>query len=704
MNLPEILAPAGSPEALTAAIRGGADAVYLGAVSFNARRNAHNFDAAALCEAAALCHSRGVKLYLTLNILIRQDEIPDAVRLAEQACQLGLDALIIQDVGLAARIRAAAPEMPLHASTQLSCHTPAGVRELRDMGFSRVVLAREMSRDEIAACAGQGVELEVFVHGALCMSVSGQCYLSAVLGGRSGNRGLCAQPCRLPFTAVRSKADSDERALSLRDLSLYEFVGDMAEIGVSSLKIEGRMKRPEYVAAASRCFSMARDALFSPGQKGADSELLSDLQSVFSRSGFTNGYYTARRDSSMFGARTYEDVTAAAPVLKRLARLYDKEVPRVPVSLTFTMKTGEPASLTARDREGNAVTVTGDMPERAVRLPLDGSRAKAQLEKTGGTPFIASAVCDIEDGLTLPLSAVNALRRQTLDRMEDLRGRAVAVPFEPGNSLPEPDVEGLHVLKNRGKMRIAARFSDVRQIPQDSIIDGVDLIIVPLDTPAELLYELSKRHELCVEIPRGLFGAERRTARLLSRAAGAGIGAALCGNIGAIPLAREAGLSSVAGFGMNITNRHALDALALRGVSAAVLSQELSLSQTRFAKGSPLPCGIIAYGRQPLMLMRNCPGSNAYGAKSCREHGGCGLTDRRGVRFPLVCAGGCFDLLNSVPLWLADRLDELPPLDFLLLHFTDETPEQAARIISAYRNGGEPPEEFTRGLYKRGVE
>ena len=367
-----------APEALTAAIRGGADAVYLGAVSFNARRNAHNFDAAALCEAAALCHSRGVKLYLTLNTLIRQDEIPDAVRLAEQACQLGLDALIIQDVGLAARIRAAAPEMPLHASTQLSCHTPAGVRELRDMGFSRVVLAREMSRDEIAACAGQGVELEVFVHGALCMSVSGQCYLSAVLGGRSGNRGLCAQPCRLPFTAVRSKADSDERALSLRDLSLYEFVGDMAEIGVSSLKIEGRMKRPEYVAAASRCFSMARDALFSPGQKGADSELLSDLQSVFSRSGFTNGYYTARRDSSMFGARTYEDVTAAAPVLKRLARLYDKEVPRVPVSLTFTMKTGEPPDRTGSGERRHGY---GDMPERAVRLPLDGSRAKRSLKK-----------------------------------------------------------------------------------------------------------------------------------------------------------------------------------------------------------------------------------------------------------------------------------------------------------------------------------
>jgi putative protease len=693
----EILAPAGSPEALTAAIRGGADAVYLGAGSFNARRNAHNFDAAALREAAALCHSHGVKLYLTLNTLIRQDELSAALALAEQACLIGLDALIIQDTGLAAKIRAAAPQMPLHASTQLSCHTPAGVRALHEMGFSRVVLAREMSRDEIAACAGLGAELEVFVHGALCMSVSGQCYLSAMLGGRSGNRGLCAQPCRLPFT-VKQNGDADDRALSLRDLSLYDYVSDMASRGVCSLKIEGRMKRPEYVAAAARCFSEARDALYSGGN-GADPALLEDLQSVFSRSGFTSGYYTARRDSAMFGSRTREDVTAAAPALGRLARLYDKEVPRVPVGLTFTMRAGASVSLTAADGNGNVVTVTGDAPQTAVKLPLDAQRATAQLAKTGGTPFTAAVTCRLEDGLTLPLSSLNALRREALDKLSEQRGKTAPVPFDSAQEPPKVEAKPLALLNRSEKPRIAARFANAGQVPENA---DADLVIVPLDTPLDTLSQLMNKYALGVEIPRGLFGTEQSTARKLAAAADAGIKIALCGSIGAIPLTRDAGLIPVAGFGMNLTNRHALDAMISQGVSAAVLSQELTFSQMRFAAECKIPCGIIAYGRQPLMLMRNCPGKLESGCKACGGKGG--LTDRRGTRFPLACAGGCAELLNSVPLWLADKLPELPPLDFLLLHFTDETPEQATGIISAYRTGGAPPKEFTRGLYKRGVE
>ena len=238
---PEILAPAGSSEALEAAVRCGADAVYLGAGRFNARRNAQNFSTAALREAVETCHARNVRVHLALNTLVRQEELPDAMAAAEEACALGVDALIIQDMGLARRIRAAAPSMPLHASTQLSCHTPAGVEELRDCGFTRVVLAREMSREEIAACAGRGWELEVFVHGALCMCVSGQCYLSAMLGGRSGNRGLCAQPCRLPFAPAEAGRAGDAAALSLKDLSLPGAVGELADAGVCSLKIEGRM-------------------------------------------------------------------------------------------------------------------------------------------------------------------------------------------------------------------------------------------------------------------------------------------------------------------------------------------------------------------------------------------------------------------------------------------------------------------------------
>ena len=712
---PEILAPAGSMQALTAAVRCGADAVYLGGGGFNARRNAQNFDAASLREAAAFCHARGVKVHFTLNTLVRQDELPAALALAEEACAMGADALIVQDLGLARAVRAAAPDMPLHASTQLSCHTPAGVRELAALGFSRVVLAREMSREEIAACAGQGAELEIFVHGALCMCVSGQCLLSAMLGGRSGNRGLCAQPCRLPFAAGRSGSAGgerlprpDEAALSLRDLSLREHVKELASLGVCSLKIEGRMKRPEYVAAATAAVAAARDG--RPEEETR--QLIEDLQSVFSRSGFTDGYYTGRRGKPMFGVRRKEDVTAAAPVLGRLGRLYEKEAPRVPVTLSLTMRRGEPLRLTAADREGHAVQAAGPTPEPALRRPLDAERAAAQLSKTGGTPFSAAVSCTVEEGLTAPAAVLNALRREALDSLLVLRAAPVPVPFDPARLPPDRPAGCAHPPlpscpshpPQPTRPALAARFADRRQVPADP---EADALIFPLHTGEEALRFWSARLPVGVELPRGLFGREEQAAALCRQAAAAGARFALCGNIGALELAREAGLAPAAGFGMNLFNAGSLQVMAQRGVRAAVLSQELTFRQMDFAARSPIPVGILAYGRQPLMLMRCCPCRAGPGCAGCGGRGA--LTDRKGVRFPVACEGapgadGCAELLNSAPLYLADRLEELPALDFLLLHFTDETPEQAAAVLRAYRDGGKPPAAFTRGLYRRGVE
>lgn len=699
----EILSPAGSMQALTAAVRCGADAVYLGGGGFNARRNAHNFDAVSLREAVAFCHARGVKVHFTLNTLIRQDELPAALALAEEVCALGVDALIVQDLGLARAVHAAAPGMPLHASTQLSCHTPAGVRELAALGFSRVVLAREMSKEEIAACANQGAELEIFVHGALCMCVSGQCGLSAMLGGRSGNRGLCAQPCRLPFAPSGRDAAGRERlprpgeaALSLRDLSLREHVGELAALGVCSLKIEGRMKRPEYVAAATAATVAARDGL-ADGENGSIAE---DLQSVFSRSGFTDGYYTARRGAAMFGVRRKEDVTAAAPVLGRLSRLYKKETPRVPVSLVLTMRSGRPMQLIAEDGEGRRVAVSGPPPEPAVNRPLDPERAAAQLSKTGGTPFSAAVSCELEEGLTVPASALNALRREALDKLLALREAPTPVPFDRGRIPAEPASRRPFP----PRPALVARFAGAGQIPADC---GADALLLPLNTAEENLRFWSGRAVVGVEIPRGLFGREDAVSALCRAAADAGARFALCGNIGALEPARRAGLAPVAGFGMNLFNAGSLRTLAETGVRAAVLSQELTFPQMDFAAHSPVPVGILAYGRQPLMLMRNCPYQASAGCAKCGGHGS--LTDRKGVRFPVACEGGpgahgCAELLNSTPLYLADRLDELPRLDFLLLHFTDETPEQAASVLRDYREGGTPPPTFTRGLYRRGVE
>ena len=708
---PEVLAPVGSPEALTAALRCGADAVYLGGSRFNARENASHFSGDALGEAAEACHVRGARLYLTLNTLLRQEELTPALELAEQACAQGVDALIVQDLGLARRLRAVVPGLPLHASTQLSCHTPAGVRELRGLGFTRVVLAREMSREEIAACAGQGCELEVFVHGALCMCVSGQCLLSAALGGRSGNRGMCAQPCRLPFRADRDgsgvlpgEGDAD---LSLKDLSLRRYVNELAAMGVASLKIEGRMKRPEYVAAAVSTYAAA------VRQENTVS-LEHDLQAVFSRSGFTDGYYTSQRGGAMFGFRRREDVQAAAPVLGRLAGLYHKETPRVPVALSLMVEAGQPCRLTVRDKEGRAAVVEGPIPEPALRAPLTAEKAEGALSKTGGTPYIAEAVeSAVGDDLSLPLSALNALRREALDQLTQARCRRTSPPFDR-EALPPVSacVPYLPLKREAGRpYHLAARCRTAAQA-EAVLAEKPSLLIVPLSLPEEELHHLVKAGPVAVELPRGLFGREEEWRRRLETAFRAGIRAALCGNIGALTLVREAGMTPLGGFGLNVTNRETAEGYASRGLGALTLSPELSFRQIqRLSLPLSLPAGLLIYGRQPLMLTRNCPvqaaaqrAGEAAPCPSCKGNGR--LIDRKGVAFPVMCEdgpGSCAELLNSRPLYWADRLDELPPADFLLLHFTTETPEEASALLRRHREGSPPPDSFTRGLYRRGV-
>ncbi len=687
--LPEVLAPVGSPECLTAAVRCGAAAVYLGVEGFNARRSAHNFTTDSLKEAVAFCRARGVKVYLTLNTLIREDEMDKAVDTAVNAARCGVDALILQDVGLARRLSAVMPDMPLHASTQLSCHTPEGVKFLRDAGFCRVVLAREMTKAEMAACADLGVELEVFVHGALCMSVSGQCYFSAMLGGRSGNRGACAQTCRLPFepTGERPRpCPPDKAALSLKDNCLIEYVKELADLGIASLKIEGRMKRPEYVAAATAVYAGAvRGEIPSPAE-------LERLRSVFSRSRFTDGYYADRRGGEMFGVRRHEDVTAAAPVLKELARLYDKEVPLVEVDMTFSLTEAE-SVLTVTDGV-HLATAVGQGGEPALNRPLDKSRVREQLSKTGGTPYRANTVSvALDQGLTLPMAVLNGLRREAIEKLTVKRKH-----FTPINCDNGAVSEKLPVFAP-GNTRIVARLQNAAQYSEKL---GADMVILPLSTPTETLSAIAKQTVVGVEIPRGMFGQEDTIRRRLAAAKKAGAKLVLCGNVGALPLAKEAGLVPMGGFGLNLTNREALSFYAERGLKMATLSMELTVGQMKRLIPAPLPLGVMVYGHQPLMLTRNCPRKCAAG--SCKGCAGQGITDRTGTAFPVVCESGCSEVLNSVPLWWGDKLTELPAVDFHLYHFTVEDAARCAAVIAAYTGGGKPPAAITRGLYKRGVE
>jgi len=684
---PEILAPAGSADALKAAVRCGAAAVYLGTDAFNARQHAENFAGDALKEAVAYCHIHGVQVHLTLNTLIRENEFEEAKAVAVRAQEYGVDALILQDVGLARVLHTLLPDMPLHASTQLSCHTPDGVRFLRDQGFSRVVLSREMSLEEIKTCANLGCELEVFVHGALCMCVSGQCYLSAAIGGRSGNRGVCAQPCRLPFSAKDTDNRTDGFALSLKDLSLTQYIPALFEAGVTSFKIEGRMKRPEYVAAAVTVCRAAAEG------KTVSDELQQQLQAVFSRSGFTDGYYTGKRGTAMFGTRRQEDVVAAPPALKALAKLYEKELQTVPVTMHLTAAVGVPTTLTVSDTDGHTVTVEGATAEIAITTPTTAEKAIASLCKTGGTPYLATATADIGDNAMLPASLLNGLRREALVALDAARA---VFPERRIENAPPTTVKNIDFTPKRVlRLQNAAQYSD--RLCEETVV-------LPLSTPKDILAHIAEQHKgLCgIEIPRGVFSGTASIRQKLHSAKQTGIRFVLCNNVNGIEAAKEAGLPILGGFGCNVTNAEAAAFYAGNGFAGLTLSPELSFPQMQFAKKSIIPCGVLIYGRLPLMLTRNCPRSAAGG--SCNTCKGEYLVDRRHTSFPLVCENGCTELLNSVPTYWGDRPNEVPDWVFPLYHFTIETAQEVATILELHDTEKAPPFPITRGMYRKGVE
>lgn len=685
----EVLSPAGSWESLKAAAAAGADAVYFGAGDFNARRNAANFKEEEISEAVAFCHERGIKVHFTFNTLIFDNEISKALRLVDIICKAGVDAVIIQDLGLVRLIKQAAPDLPLHASTQLSAHNLAGVNELANMGFSRVVLARELSLKEIEHIAEHStVELEVFVHGALCMSVSGQCYMSSFFGGkRSGNRGLCAQPCRLPFAVNNSNY-----VLSLKDLSLITHISDLSKKGVFSLKIEGRRKRPEYVAAAtSLCAKAARGETVSSGE-------LENLQAVFSREGFTQGYYEAKRGRHMFGIRTAEDTAASASAIKKFRGIYENvENPRVKVDFNFKLETGG-TELKAIDENGNVTIVNGTKPEKAINRAVDEKTVCEKLAKTGSTPFYTGKIeSSLEPGLTLPVAEINRLRRESLNNLLEQRGKPHIIPFNI------PQIE-FSTEKQNYVEKYRLRFRKPSQIPANMDIEQMEIIYLPVSELAGGLPKtLPEGVKVGAELPRAFFGDENIILSQLKSAAKYGVKDALCGNIGAINLARAADFNIHCDFGLNITNSFAVKNFVQSGAKSCVVSFETPLSRiSDMTAHNEVPCGAIVYGRLPLMLVRNCP---VKSFSSCRGEG-CQIKDRTGCKFPVVCLRGqgeltCSEILNSRPLWLSDVKKDIysSGIQFAQFYFTTESADEIAGILNAWKQGESYNGEFTRGLY-----
>ena len=686
----EVLAPAGNPEALRAAVYAGADAVYLGGPAFGARAHARNFSLEELREAVRFCHGRGVRVHVTVNTLLKDSEIEEAMGLLSVLCELGADAVLVQDMGLFSLLRDRAPDLPLHASTQMSLHTPGGVKLLQEQGADRVVLARELSLPEIREISEHcSVELEAFVHGALCMSLSGQCYFSAVLGGRSGNRGMCAQPCRLPFAAPGGTGHD----LSLKDLSFLQEIDRLREAGICSAKIEGRMKRPEYVAAAVSACRRAADGEIVP------EELSKNLEAVFSRSGFTKGYLTGQRGRDMFGVRTKEDVTDATErVFADLRQLYRGERQTVPVSLVLRMAGGE-ISLTASDRGGTFGEARLSLREGEYPL-LSAERCETQLRKTGGTPFFVETAELPERGVSIGVSQLNALRRQALEQLLQKRSQRAPIPFRQGNyEIPARNRKEIPV-----KLPLRAYFRSPEQVCREAL--QCESIALPLDTDMEKLLRLQEQgfSRILLEQPRAFFGGEERVKSLMESRMEAGFREFVVGNLGGSWIGRELGAVLHGSFSLNVFNTAALEYFQKLGLATAELSLELT-GREAAALGGELPRGTMVYGRQALMAVRNCPLANSKkGCLHCKTPG-C-LTDRMRKQFPVLCTGTgsarYAEVLNSVPLWLGDR--DLSAMDFGVLRFTVENSVESGRVLNTFFRQEAPEFDYTRRLFSKGVE
>ena len=691
----ELLAPAGGYEALVAAVQSGADAVYMGFGAFNARRSAKNFTDEEFASAVEYCHLRGVRVFLTLNTLLTDRELGKAAETLRKASAMGVDAVLVQDWGLLTLAKEIVPDLPLHASTQMSLFTLGGANAAAALGMERVVLARELDRDEVREiCAGCGAEIEVFGHGALCMCYSGQCEMSAVLGQRSGNRGACAQPCRLPY-GVNGPC-RDAHPLSLKDANLSAYLRDMASMGVACLKLEGRLKRPEYVAVVTGIYRRLLDERRLPTAEESRA-----LEQAFSRSGFTDGYWLGKKGKAMFGTRP-ENVPEPKALFAAARETYEngKENRRIPVNLRLTVRRGEPVRLGGACAVRNGVTIalaTGDMPEEARNRAVTEEELRQRLTKTGGTVFAADQIeIELDEGLMVSASAVNALRRELLDelakRRTDIPERRVCAP----SPLPDAPTGGL-------EMEFTCSIARADQLTAELLAEKPAIVYIP----AELLdtMDLSPcagQTELCAVLPRIFRTADERVFRdILARHSE--VSSVAIGNLGHLPIVEGLGKTLRGDFGLNIYNSRALRFWQERGLASAAVSFELRWQQVRdLAKY--IPCEAVIYGRLPLMVTENCMTKNAVG---CAHGGGSVLTDRTGAQFPVLCGYSyrC-EIENSKTLMLADKPEVFRcGLAYGRLRFTTEMPEECAAVLRAHRSGQVTAgTDVTRGLFYRGVE
>lgn len=692
----ELLSPAGSPEGVIAAVQNGADAVYMGMGAFNARRGAKNFTEEEFVKAVRYCHVRGCKVYVTLNTLVNDREMRDAVAAAKLASDAGADALIVQDLGMSYAIRCALPDIPLHASTQMSLHNLAGVEAAAEMGITRAVLARELSFEQIRFITkNASIETEVFVHGALCFCHSGQCYMSALIGRRSGNRGLCAQPCRLQYSLG---GRMDDHPLSLKDNCLVDQIRRLEEAGVASLKIEGRMKRPEYTGIVTGVYAKAIRE-----QRNPDKEEMELLEKTFSRQGFTQGYFIGDK-LDMFGVRSEPDKDADKIFATARKQYAGGEMRRVPVHFYTVLEKGEHIKAIAFDDDGHKAIATGPVPERAKRQGLTEQYLIEQMFKTGGTPYnCIENKAKAEPGLYLPASEINELRRKLIAQLSAEREKAperrtLRIPAPPVNVPAISDPARIYQVRTAEQLtpELAELKPDYIYFPAMELAENFAPLRPFIDNGARPV----------AVMPRVITDDQSREVyAALEKLFDYGVNEALTGNLGHVFIARQAGMKVRGDFGLNAFNSYTLRVLQDAGFISATASFELRLAQIK-AMAKPVDTELIIYGRLPLMVSDQCIIRQSAGRCNCQTPGQ--LSDRMGSVFPVVKEFGCRNVIyNAHKLYLADKRDDLYALGLwgLRMLFTTESPRECVEVAKGYLGLTDyKPNVLTRGLYYRGVD
>ena len=692
----ELLSPAGSPEAVIAAVQNGADAVYLGFGDYNARRGAKNFTGEEFEKAARYCRVRGCKVYATLNTLVNDREIEGAVRCARMAAKYGADGIIIQDVGLTRVLRDALPDLPLHASTQMSIHNLAGAEAAAQMGLTRVVLARELSLEQIRFITkNASVETEIFVHGALCFCHSGQCYMSALIGRRSGNRGMCAQPCRMQYSLG---GRMDDYPLSLKDNCLISRLDEIEEAGVACIKIEGRMKRPEYTAIVTDIYHRAMKEHRQPTK-----EEMEMLENAFSRNGFTQGYFDGDK-RNMFGVRgePAEDVEKLFAATRR--SYGEGEMRRVPVHFYTVCRKDEPIRAIAFDDDGNKAVAEGPVPEKAKRQGLTDAYIVEQMYKTGGTPFhVVENKAQTDPGLYISAAEINEMRRSLIGTLSEKRGKAPerrgsSIPPLPKSIPPVTDPKIIFQVRTEDQLseELARLKPDYLYVPAHLMKEHFDLLKPFTDngsTPVAVLPRVISDNQV------------QDMMSVLRELKDKGIHEALVGNLGHIFYARNAGMAVRGDFGLNMFNSFSLGVLKEAGLLSATASFELRLAQIKdLAK--PIDTEIIVYGRLPLMVSDQCVIKESAGHCACQVPGQ--LADRMGSVFPVVKEYGCRNVIyNAHKLYLADKKEDMYSAGLwgLRMLFTTESGRECAEVARGYLGLSDyKPNVLTRGLYYRGVD